>query len=69
MNSLVACFAVQSKAEGGLRPTNPIRLGLGLNFSVFHYEIQGNPTEACALAKDAFDGAIAELDSLSVRCL
>lgn len=47
-----------------MQPTHPIRLGLALNFSVFYYEIVNNPTEACKLAKQAFDEAIAELDSL-----
>jgi len=47
-----------------LKPTNPIRLGLALNYSVFHYEIQNNPNRACELAKKAFDDAIAQLDSL-----
>ena len=32
---------------------------------MFHYEIQNAPEEACALAKKAFDDAIAELDTLS----
>ena len=44
---------------------DPIRLGLALNYSVFHYEIRNEPEEACALAKKAFDDAIAELDTLS----
>jgi 14-3-3 protein epsilon len=48
-----------------LTPTQPIRLGLALNYSVFHYEIQNAPQEACALAKQAFDEALAEIDSLS----
>lgn len=48
-----------------LTPTHPIRLGLALNFSVFHYEIKNSPEVACSLAKKAFDQAIAELDSLS----
>ena len=46
-------------------PTHPIRLGLALNFSVFHYEIQNAPDKACQLAKQAFDDAIAELDNLN----
>jgi len=51
-------------SEKELKPTNPIRLGLALNYSVFHYEIRSQPAEACSLAKKAFDDAIAELDSL-----
>jgi len=47
-----------------LAPTHPIRLGLALNFSVFLYEVQGETTKACELAKEAFDNAIAELDTL-----
>ena len=52
-------------ANTELAPTHPIRLGLALNYSVFNYEILNSPDKACALAKQAFDDAIAELDSLS----
>ncbi|XP_076456737.1 uncharacterized protein LOC143291038 [Babylonia areolata] len=52
-------------AQQHMSPTHPIRLGLALNFSVFYYEIQNKPGEACSLAKKAFDDAIAELDSLN----
>jgi len=48
-----------------LAPTHPIRLGLALNFSVFYYEILNDPQRACSLAKNAFDDAIAELDTLN----
>ncbi|XP_064383126.1 14-3-3 protein zeta-like [Halichondria panicea] len=51
-------------AKTSLATTNPIRLGLALNFSVFYYEIKNNPDKACELAKQAFDDAIAELDQL-----
>ncbi|KAL9255271.1 14-3-3-like protein [Drosera capensis] len=47
-----------------LAPTHPIRLGLALNFSVFYYEIMNSPDRACSLAKQSFDEAISELDSL-----
>lgn len=53
-----------TEAASGLPTTHPIRLGLALNYSVFLYEIKKTPDEACALAKAAFDNAIAELDSL-----
>ncbi|TRY55954.1 hypothetical protein DNTS_011340 [Danionella cerebrum] len=52
-----------SKKE--MQPTHPIRLGLALNFSVFFYEILNSPEQACTLAKQAFDEAIAELDTLN----
>ncbi|TKS71834.1 14-3-3 protein beta/alpha-1 [Collichthys lucidus] len=52
-----------SKKE--MQPTHPIRLGLALNFSVFYYEILNSPEQACSLAKQAFDEAIAELDTLN----
>ncbi|CEM32655.1 unnamed protein product [Vitrella brassicaformis CCMP3155] len=52
-------------ASTELFPTHPIRLGLALNFSVFHYEILNNPEEACKMARQAFEDAIAELDNVS----
>jgi 14-3-3 protein beta/theta/zeta len=52
-------------AKGQMQPTHPIRLGLALNFSVFYYEILNAPDRACHLAKQAFDDAIAELDTLN----
>ncbi|KAK4376604.1 hypothetical protein RND71_002900 [Anisodus tanguticus] len=52
-------------ANTDLSSTHPIRLGLALNFSVFYYEIMNSPERACYLAKQAFDEAIAELDTLS----
>jgi len=47
-----------------LLPTNPIRLGLALNFSVFYYEIMNSPDNAIQLAKQAFDDAIEKLEHL-----
>merc|ERR1711951_144638 len=52
-------------AKAKMQPTHPIRLGLALNFSVFYYEILNSPDKACHLAKQAFDDAIAELDTLN----
>jgi len=54
-----------TEAAESLQPTDPIRLGLALNYSVFNYEILNTPQKACNLAKDAFDKAIAELDTLN----
>lgn len=63
--SLEAYKAASDVATIELPSTHPIRLGLALNFSVFYYEILNSPERACHLAKQAFDDAIAELDSLS----
>jgi 14-3-3 protein beta/theta/zeta len=52
-------------AKAQMQPTHPIRLGLALNYSVFFYEILSAPDRACHLAKQAFDDAIAELDTLN----
>ncbi|KHG29579.1 Uncharacterized protein F383_10830 [Gossypium arboreum] len=63
-NTLTAYKSAQDIAVAELAPTHPIRLGLALNFSVFYYEILNSPDRACSLAKQAFDEAIAELDTL-----
>ncbi|KAL6297043.1 hypothetical protein ACE6H2_005185 [Prunus campanulata] len=63
-STLSAYKAAQDIANAELAPTHPIRLGLALNFSVFYYEILNSPDRACNLAKQAFDEAIAELDTL-----
>ncbi|KAL7129029.1 hypothetical protein ABFS83_13G035700 [Erythranthe nasuta] len=63
--SLKAYETATTTAEAELAPTHPIRLGLALNFSVFYYEILNSPERACHLAKQAFDEAISELDTLN----
>merc|ERR1711920_480598 len=52
-------------AEKDLPVTHPIRLGLALNYSVFMYEVLGNPDDACKMARTAFEDAIAELDNVA----
>jgi len=63
-STMVAYKAAQDIALAELAPTHPIRLGLALNFSVFYYEILNSPDKACNIAKQAFDEAISELDTL-----
>merc|ERR1712167_2141 len=63
--ALTSYDSASTIANAELPPTHPIRLGPALNFSVFFYEIPNSPDRACHLAKQAFDDAIAELDTLS----
>ncbi|KAK9285016.1 hypothetical protein L1049_024198 [Liquidambar formosana] len=63
-DTMLAYKAAQDIALGDLAPTHPIRLGLALNFSVFYYEILNSSEKACSMAKQAFEEAIAELDTL-----
>ncbi|XP_052178337.1 14-3-3-like protein D [Diospyros lotus] len=64
-HSMKAYETATTAAEAELPPTHPIRLGLALNYSVFYYEIMNSPERACHLAKQAFDEAISELDTLN----
>lgn len=48
-------------ASAELKSTDPTRLGLVLNYSVFLYEILGQPAQACQVAQKAFDLAMADL--------
>lgn len=64
-NAHDAYKAAMEVAKAELLVTHPIRLGLALNFSVFYYEVLSNPEEACKMARQAFEDAIAELDNVS----
>ena len=48
-----ALASYQQANEIALPPCNPIKLGLALNFSVFHYEVMKNHKAACELADEA----------------
>ncbi|KAL2892897.1 14-3-3 protein 1 [Bienertia sinuspersici] len=63
-DTMNAYKTAQETALTDLPPTHPIRLGLALNFSVFYYEILNAADKACSMAKQAFEEAIAELDTL-----
>lgn len=47
-----------------LLTTNPIRLGLDLNRSVFYYEIVQNPSKAVKIAEEAFQAALQDVDKV-----
>lgn len=54
-----------NNAKVHLDAHHPTLLGLCLNFSVFYKEIMHDDKKACILAKEAFDGAINQLDTLN----
>ena len=56
--ALEAYEAAQNTANASLAPTHPIRLGLVLNLSVFHYEIMKLHDTGYQLARQAYDDAV-----------
>ena len=59
-----ALKAYDDANEIALPPCNPIKLGLALNFSVFHYEVMKNHAAACKLADEALQSALDKIDEL-----
>jgi len=53
-------------SRSAMDPPHPIRLGLALNYSVFFYEIEDQKTKACEIAKQAFDEAIGDMESVKM---
>ena len=51
-------------ASESLNACNPIRLGLALNFSVFHYEVMNNHKQACELGEAALTDALEKIDDV-----
>jgi hypothetical protein len=51
-------------AGQGLHACNPIKLGLALNFSVFHYEVMQDNKQACQLAETALQDAMNKIDDV-----
>jgi len=64
-NARLAYAGANECACKDLAVTHPIRLGLALNYSVFLYEVLAQPEEACKMARQAFEDAIAELDNVA----
>ena len=56
------CYEDANEVE--LAACDPIKLGLALNFSVFHYEVMKNHGQACNLADGALQSALDKIDEL-----
>jgi hypothetical protein len=55
-----------NEANGiALPPCNPIKLGLALNFSVFHYEVMKDHQKAIVLAEESLQAALDKIDDLN----
>jgi 14-3-3 protein epsilon len=61
-DALSAYAEASTIAERSLNACNSIRLGLALNFSVFHYEVMQDVKKACELGDKALSDALDKLD-------
>ena len=57
-------YQLASTTSESLNACNPIRLGLALNFSVFHYEVMNNHKQACELGEQALSDALEKIDDV-----
>ena len=65
MEAAKMCYEkAMTLAEAKLHPTNPVRLGLAMNYSVFLNENMKNIKLAVELAKKAFDEAVAHIEEI-----
>ena len=58
-------YGKASEVAMELEAHNPIRLGLALNFSVFHFEVKNDQAKACELAKSALEQVGATIEKVS----
>ena len=63
-SALEAYNAATELANKDLKTTNPIRLGLALNFSVFYYEVMNDHKHACELGEKALADALEKIDEV-----
>ena len=57
-------YTEADKLSASLNACNPIRLGLALNFSVFHYEVMSNKAKAMLLGEKALTDALEKIDDV-----
>lgn len=63
-NGALENYQLASQTSASLNACNPIRLGLALNFSVFHYEVMNNHKQACELGEQALSDALEKIDDV-----
>merc|ERR1711907_612176 len=63
-NGALKGYDEADKLSKGLNACNPIRLGLALNFSVFHYEVMNDHKKACELGEQALSEALEKIDDV-----
>lgn len=62
--SRAAYERAEQMGRDSLRPIDPIRLGLMLNYSVFLYQMCDQHRQGHDLAKQAYEDAVAEIDAI-----
>ncbi len=55
-------YGKASEIGAGMAPTDPTRLGLDLNYSVFQYEIMNSPEKATKMARSSFEAAVRDIE-------
>ena len=63
-NGALKNYELAQASSKSLNACNPIRLGLALNFSVFHYEVMNNHKQACELGEQALSDALEKIDDV-----
>ena len=63
-NGALENYQLAQTSSESLNSCNPIRLGLALNFSVFHYEVMNNHKTACELGEAALTDALEKIDDV-----
>lgn len=63
-NNSLNAYKEANELGAELACTNPIKLGLALNFSVFYYEVMNDPATACQIANQAFQEGIQQLEKI-----
>ena len=63
-NGALENYQLAQTSSQSLNACNPIRLGLALNFSVFHYEVMNNHKQACELGEAALSEALEKIDDV-----